>query len=109
MRNRLIHGYYEVDLDRVWDTVTANLSPLLAALERIIETDEGTWAARLADPPEDDARQAIGPPRVTLPDILLPTRPYAASRRRRRQTITTASIAAYSAKVQYRTWTIRPV
>ena len=47
--------------------------------------------------------------RVTLPDVLLPTRPYAASRRRRRQTIATASIAAYSAKVQYRTWTIRPV
>ena len=36
MRNRLIHGYYEVDLDVVWDTVTHNLSPLLAALERII-------------------------------------------------------------------------
>jgi len=35
-------------------------------------------------------------------------RSYAASRRRR-QTIATASIAAYSAKVQYRTWTIRPV
>jgi len=42
MRNRLIHGYYEVDLDRVWDTATANLSPLLAMLERIVETDEGS-------------------------------------------------------------------
>jgi uncharacterized protein with HEPN domain len=36
MRNRLIHGYYEVDLDVVWDTVTHNLGPLVAALERIV-------------------------------------------------------------------------
>ena len=36
MRNRLVHGYYEIDLDVVWDTVTHNLGPLLAALERIV-------------------------------------------------------------------------
>jgi len=39
MRNRLIHGYYEIDLDRVWDTATSNLPPLLATLERAVETD----------------------------------------------------------------------
>jgi uncharacterized protein with HEPN domain len=33
MRNRLIHGYFDVDLDRVWDTVTDDLPPLLAQLE----------------------------------------------------------------------------
>ena len=33
MRNRLIHGYFDVDLDRVWDTVTDDLPPLLARLE----------------------------------------------------------------------------
>ena len=33
MRNRLIHGYVDVDLDRVWDTVTDDLPPLLAQLE----------------------------------------------------------------------------
>ena len=33
MRNRLIHGYFDVDLDRVWDTVTDDFPPLLAQLE----------------------------------------------------------------------------
>lgn len=33
MRNRLIHGYFDVDLDRVWDTVTDDFPPLLALLE----------------------------------------------------------------------------
>ena len=40
MRNRLIHGYYEVDLDVVWDTVTHNLGPLLAVLEGIVPTGD---------------------------------------------------------------------
>ncbi len=40
MRNRLVHGYYEVDLDVVWNTVAHNLGPLLAALERIVPPDE---------------------------------------------------------------------
>jgi uncharacterized protein with HEPN domain len=35
MRNRLVHGYYEIDLDVVWDTVAHDLGPLVAALERI--------------------------------------------------------------------------
>ncbi len=36
MRNRLTHGYFDVDLDRVCDTLTADLPPLIAALERIL-------------------------------------------------------------------------
>jgi len=36
MRNRLIHTYYDIDLDRVWDTVTADLPPLIAELGKII-------------------------------------------------------------------------
>ena len=36
MRNRLIHGYFDIDLDRVWDTVVSNLPPLVAALETIV-------------------------------------------------------------------------
>jgi uncharacterized protein with HEPN domain len=35
MRNRLVHGYYEVDLDVVWDTVAHNLGALLESLKRI--------------------------------------------------------------------------
>lgn len=33
MRNRLIHAYFDVDLDRVWDTVTDDLPPLITELE----------------------------------------------------------------------------
>ena len=33
MRNRLIHAYFDVDLDRVWDTVREDLPPLITALE----------------------------------------------------------------------------
>jgi uncharacterized protein with HEPN domain len=36
MRNRLIHVYFGIDLDRVWDTVTDDLPPLIASLEKII-------------------------------------------------------------------------
>ncbi len=36
MRNRLVHGYYEVDLNIVWDTVERNLAPLVAALEQAV-------------------------------------------------------------------------
>ncbi len=33
MRNRLIHAYFDVDIDRVWDTVQDDLPPLIAQLE----------------------------------------------------------------------------
>jgi uncharacterized protein with HEPN domain len=36
MRNRLIHVYFDIDLDRVWDTITDDLPPLITALEKII-------------------------------------------------------------------------
>ena|SRR3990167_4226760 len=36
MRNRLVHAYFDVDLDRVWDTVTDDLPPLVAMLERFV-------------------------------------------------------------------------
>lgn len=40
MRNRLIHAYFDVDLDRVWDTLSEDLPPLIAALRAAIpETD----------------------------------------------------------------------
>src|SRR5437773_1532783 len=37
MRNRLIHGYFDVDLDVLWATVATNLSPLIATLETMID------------------------------------------------------------------------
>lgn len=35
-RNRLIHAYFDVDLDIVWETVTRNLPPLVDASEQIL-------------------------------------------------------------------------
>ena len=36
LRNRLIHGYFDIDLDIVWDTVMGDLPPLIAALEKLV-------------------------------------------------------------------------
>lgn len=35
MRNRLIHVYYDIDLDRVWDTITDDLPGLIVLLNKI--------------------------------------------------------------------------
>ncbi|MGQ9823176.1 MAG: HepT-like ribonuclease domain-containing protein [Thermogutta sp.] len=40
MRNRLVHAYFEVDLDEVWDTVQNDLPPLIAALELLVPPEE---------------------------------------------------------------------
>ncbi len=37
MRNRLIHGYYDINLDIVWKTVKEDIPSLKAELEKIIE------------------------------------------------------------------------
>jgi len=36
MRNRLIHAYFDIDLDVVWSTVTKDLPQLKADLESIL-------------------------------------------------------------------------
>jgi uncharacterized protein with HEPN domain len=36
MRNRLIHAYFDVDLDRVWDTVEGDLPFLMTQLEALL-------------------------------------------------------------------------
>jgi uncharacterized protein with HEPN domain len=38
-RNRIAHGYWDVDLDIAWQIVTADLPPLIGELERIIASD----------------------------------------------------------------------
>ncbi len=35
-RDRLTHGYYDVNLDIVWNIVTEDLPPLIAELERLV-------------------------------------------------------------------------
>ena len=36
MRNHLVHGYFDIDLDRLWATVTHDLPQLAVSLERIL-------------------------------------------------------------------------
>ena len=43
MRNRVVHGYFDVDLDIVWDTVDVDLPPLITALD--------AWISSLTQPP----------------------------------------------------------
>jgi uncharacterized protein with HEPN domain len=35
-RNRLIHGYFEIDYDLVWETIIADLPPLISKLEKAL-------------------------------------------------------------------------
>ena len=39
MRNRLVHAYFDVDLDRIWDTVIDDLPSLIVQLERLVPPD----------------------------------------------------------------------
>jgi uncharacterized protein with HEPN domain len=40
MRNRLIHGYFDVDVKIVWNTTRINLPPLVSSLEAILAKDK---------------------------------------------------------------------
>jgi uncharacterized protein with HEPN domain len=42
MRNRLIHGYDQVDLDIVWVVVTSDLPALVAQLDQSTAGDLGS-------------------------------------------------------------------
>lgn len=35
MRNKLIHDYYDIKLEDVWDTVQDDLPPLIASIQRL--------------------------------------------------------------------------
>jgi uncharacterized protein with HEPN domain len=39
LRNRLIHGYDSVDFDIMWQIITADLPPLILALEAILASE----------------------------------------------------------------------
>jgi uncharacterized protein with HEPN domain len=43
MRNALIHGYFEINTNRVWDTITHDLPRLKASVDALlnIQQDEG--------------------------------------------------------------------
>ena len=36
MRDRVVHGYFDINLDVVWETVTHDLPSLIAALESLL-------------------------------------------------------------------------
>jgi uncharacterized protein with HEPN domain len=37
MRNRLIHAYFDINLDILWQTVQHDLPPLITVLERVLK------------------------------------------------------------------------
>lgn len=39
MRNRLIHGYFNTDLDVVWETTQTDIPDLIIELKKIIKTE----------------------------------------------------------------------
>jgi len=41
MRNRLIHAYFDIDPDVVWETTIRDLPPLIHVLERLLAADAG--------------------------------------------------------------------
>ncbi len=41
MRNRLIHGYFDVDMDIVWNTVTQELPEVTGRIQAVLRTESG--------------------------------------------------------------------
>jgi len=41
LRNRLIHGYYSVDFEILWQIINHDLPPLIEALEQIVSSGGG--------------------------------------------------------------------
>jgi len=41
MRNRLIHGYYNIDFDILYQTISEDLPSLIAELKKIVPPEEG--------------------------------------------------------------------
>lgn len=44
MRNRLVHAYFDIRLEAVWDTIQHDIPPLLTALEAIRSAPDGSEA-----------------------------------------------------------------
>jgi uncharacterized protein with HEPN domain len=40
MRNRLVHDYYDINLDTVWNVVVEDIPPLIEWVEDVLENDE---------------------------------------------------------------------
>lgn len=44
MRHRLIHAYFDINVEIVWQTIVQDLPPLLSALERVLQEDSSNPA-----------------------------------------------------------------
>ncbi|MBI4697812.1 MAG: DUF86 domain-containing protein [Nitrospirae bacterium] len=42
MRNRLIHAYFEINLDILWKTIIEDIPPLISELEKLVTPDSKT-------------------------------------------------------------------
>lgn len=40
LRNRLIHGYFDIDLNIVWDTIANDIPPLIGDLKKIFSSED---------------------------------------------------------------------
>ena len=40
LRNRITHGYYEIDFDVLWEIIQHDLPPLISELEKLIRRDD---------------------------------------------------------------------
>lgn len=40
MRNRIVHGYFDIDMDVVWETLESALPELLTQLVPIVSADD---------------------------------------------------------------------
>jgi uncharacterized protein with HEPN domain len=40
MRNRLVHAYFDIDLDVVWDTVTIAMPKLIEQIDGMLRAEE---------------------------------------------------------------------
>ena len=41
MRHRLVHDYFRIDIEKVWETIRDDLPPLIAVVEPLVPPDEG--------------------------------------------------------------------
>lgn len=42
MRNRLIHEYFRIDIEKVWDTVRNDIPVLITIIEPLVPPEEET-------------------------------------------------------------------
>jgi uncharacterized protein with HEPN domain len=59
MRNRLIHGYDDVDYNILWKTVASNLPRLIEALEGLLE-QKMRFPVRMPDETGGPCLQSLG-------------------------------------------------